>query len=173
MLNRGPDSELPELTFGSYTEDVRIRWTPRYAGYEYNWARTGATTHTLLTEGQHTGLAEQVASGTVDFAFMGLPLNDFTTLSLSNIGDVPMGMINVYGPIYSGLPTFRGSDGLIYDSVDEYVEGIIDRYVLAVDTVAMAGGQMLLGTGGSYSNVAATLTTFPDAQPSAARYGCD
>ena len=43
------------------------------------------------------------------------------------------------------------------------MEGIIDRYVLAVDTVAMASGQMLLGTGGSYSNVAATLTTFPDA----------
>src|SRR5258708_31103491 len=36
--------------------------SPRNAGYKYNWALSGATSSTLLTEGQHTGVAGQAAS---------------------------------------------------------------------------------------------------------------
>src|SRR5262245_53914065 len=36
---------------------------PRRTGYEYNWARSGATADSMITSGQHTGLAKQVAEG--------------------------------------------------------------------------------------------------------------
>src|SRR5439155_9640247 len=35
---------------------------PRNAGFKYNWARSGADSSTLLTQGQHTGLRGQVSS---------------------------------------------------------------------------------------------------------------
>ena len=47
-----------ELNFGPWGT-----WGgPRRTGYEYNWARSGATAHSLITSGQHTGLAQQVAA---------------------------------------------------------------------------------------------------------------
>jgi len=61
--------------FGSFTTDSRGE--PRNQGYEYNWARVGATTGGLLTEGQDTGLAAQVASGNVTLAFLWIGTNDF------------------------------------------------------------------------------------------------
>jgi len=36
---------------------------PRRSGFEFNWAAVGATSRTLLADGQHTGLAGQMASG--------------------------------------------------------------------------------------------------------------
>ena len=35
---------------------------PRNLGYKYNWALSGATSASLLTQGQHTGLASQFSS---------------------------------------------------------------------------------------------------------------
>ena len=61
--------------FGSFT--TISRGEPRNQGYEYNWARVGATTGGLLTQGQHTGLAAQVASGNVTLASLWIGTNDF------------------------------------------------------------------------------------------------
>ena len=61
--------------FGSFT--TVSRGEPRNQGYEYNWARVGATTGGLLTQGQHTGLAAQVAGGNVTLAFLWIGTNDF------------------------------------------------------------------------------------------------
>src|SRR5438045_2765008 len=38
---------------------------PRESGFAYNWARSGATTASMIADGQHTGLAGQVARGEV------------------------------------------------------------------------------------------------------------
>jgi phospholipase/lecithinase/hemolysin len=64
-----------DWNFGSFT--TVSRGEPRNQGYEYNWARVGATTGGLLAQGQDTGLAAQVASGNVTLAFLWIGTNDF------------------------------------------------------------------------------------------------
>src|ERR1051325_11322282 len=54
---------------------------PRNTGYKYNWARGGATTATLLSEGQHTGLRSQVVSEGVSNAVLAIGPNDFNPSS--------------------------------------------------------------------------------------------
>ena len=43
---------------------------PRRDAYEFNWARSGATSQSLLSSGQHTGLAAQVNAGDVSHAVL-------------------------------------------------------------------------------------------------------
>jgi hypothetical protein len=50
---------------------------PRRTGYRYNWARSGATSTTLLSQGQHTGLAGQAMSDGVTHAVLWVGANDF------------------------------------------------------------------------------------------------
>ena len=50
---------------------------PRHRGFSYNWARSGATTADAIADGQHTGLAGQVAAGLVDLAYVFIGGNDF------------------------------------------------------------------------------------------------
>jgi lysophospholipase L1-like esterase len=57
-------------TLGTFSE-------PRRNAYEYNWARAGATSGSLLSGGQHTGLASQVSLGQVHVAFIFIGANDF------------------------------------------------------------------------------------------------
>jgi phospholipase/lecithinase/hemolysin len=64
-----------DWNFGSFT--TVSRGEPRLQGYEYDWARVGATTGGLLTQGQNTGLAAQAAGGKVTLAFLWIGTNDF------------------------------------------------------------------------------------------------
>jgi hypothetical protein len=64
-----------DWNFGTFT--TVSRGEPRNQGYQYNWARVGATTGGLLTQGQHTSLAAQVASGDVTLAVLWIGTNDF------------------------------------------------------------------------------------------------
>src|SRR5258706_16364414 len=61
--------------FGSFTTVSRDE--PRNQGYEYNWARVGATTGGLLTQGQETGLVRQAANGKGTLAFLRIGNKDF------------------------------------------------------------------------------------------------
>ncbi len=63
------------MNFGGFT--TASRGEPRNQGYEYDWGRVGATTSGLLRQGQHTGLAAQVARGDVTLAFLWIGTNDF------------------------------------------------------------------------------------------------
>lgn len=63
------------LNFGGYSE--RSRGEPRNQGFAYNWARSDAETATMLRDGQHKGLAAQVASGEVAFVVVFAGGNDF------------------------------------------------------------------------------------------------
>lgn len=63
------------LNFGRFTTDSRGE--PRNQGYEYNWARSDATTDDLIRTGQHTGLAAQVARGEVQVVYVSIGGNDF------------------------------------------------------------------------------------------------
>lgn len=54
-----------------------IRSEPRRSGYEYNWARSGATTDDMIATGQHTGVAEQVRQGKISHVLIQIGINDF------------------------------------------------------------------------------------------------
>jgi lysophospholipase L1-like esterase len=51
---------------------------PRRTGYEYNWARTGATSRSMIESGQHTGAAEQIKDGKVNVVVVFIGANDFS-----------------------------------------------------------------------------------------------
>jgi lysophospholipase L1-like esterase len=63
------------LNFGRFSTESRGE--PRNQGYEYNWARSDATTDDLIATGQHTGLAAQVARGEVNLVVVFIGGNDF------------------------------------------------------------------------------------------------
>lgn len=63
------------LDFGPFSLDDL--GPPRHRGFSYNWARSGATSDDAITEGQHSGLAAQVAEGKVDLCYVFLGGNDF------------------------------------------------------------------------------------------------
>jgi lysophospholipase L1-like esterase len=63
------------LNFGRFSPVSRGE--PRNQGYEYNWARSDATTDDLIATGQHVGLAAQVARGEVSLVVVAIGGNDF------------------------------------------------------------------------------------------------
>lgn len=94
---------------------------PRREGYEYNWARSGATSTTLIEMGQHTGAAAQIAAGAVSFVFIGVGSNDFSPYNGS------------YDRIYDG--------SMSDEELAAKIQTAIANMTLAVDTVQQAGAQ--------------------------------
>src|SRR3954469_21090696 len=68
-------AEDRKFNFGEFTTINRDE--PRNAGFAFDWARSGDTSSDLLAHGQHTGLAAQIASGDVKYAFVFVGGNDF------------------------------------------------------------------------------------------------
>lgn len=91
---------------------------PRRLGYEYNWARSAATTRSLLEGGQHTGLAKQVSEGMIDLVVVSIGVNDFAIFN------------GYYEAVYSG--------GVAGETLDQKINNIISDYTLAVDTILSA-----------------------------------
>ncbi len=50
---------------------------PRRTGFEYNWARSGATARSLIESGQHTGVAQQVKEGKLNVVILFIGALDF------------------------------------------------------------------------------------------------
>jgi hypothetical protein len=95
---------------------------PRRVGYQYNWARSGATSTTMIEMGQHTGAAEQIAAGDVSFVFIGIGSNDFSPY---------------YGDSYERIYNGTMSDEELAAKMDTAIANV----TLAVDTVQQAGAQ--------------------------------
>lgn len=51
---------------------------PRRTQYEYNWARYGATSSTMLADGQHTGVAAQIIPKNLTHVLLAIGANDFS-----------------------------------------------------------------------------------------------
>ncbi len=92
---------------------------PRRTGYEYNWARSGATIRSMITSGQHTGLAQQVADGKVSIVFIWIGNNDFHLKNGS------------YEEIYNGT--------LSDAELQEKIDGMASDIETAMDTILQAG----------------------------------
>ena len=128
--NRG--GAYAATTFNNVELMVRLRglnvgpwgtWgEPRRTGYEYNWARSGATSATMIQQNQHTKAAQQVRDGKVSFVLVGIGANDFSP-----------GFNNNYQSIYNGTM----SDAALQAKIAQAIADV----TLAVDTVRDAGAQ--------------------------------
>ena len=93
------------------------RAEPRRTGFEFNWARSGATAASLLSGGQHTGAASQIAAGQVTLVFLHVGSNDF--------------LRGRFEEIYDGTLSDR--------ALNRKVADFIADMTVAVDTVLDAG----------------------------------
>ena len=90
----------------------------RRSGFEYNWARPGATAEDVVTTGQAAGLAQQVAAGKIDAIVLYVGANDFAIWN------------KTYADIYNGV--------LAGQSLKDYIDRIVSSVASAIDTVRAA-----------------------------------
>lgn len=96
------------------------RWgEPRRSGYAYNWSRSGATTESLISSGQHTGLAKQIAAGDIEYVVIWIGTNDFISWN------------DTYKDVYDGTLTDK--------QLDSKIDTIVTSITTAVDTLQAAG----------------------------------
>jgi len=96
---------------------------PRRSGYEYNWARSGATTDDMIATGQHTGVAEQVRQGKISNVLIQIGINDF---------------------YYSGI-LVKIYDGTISPAEQQtWIDGRVANIRQAIRTVKSAGNARVL-----------------------------
>lgn len=109
------------------------RAAPRRTGYEYCWARSGATAGDLFTQspgtsivsqGQHTGLAAQVTAGAVDTVVIWIGINDFHILH------------DTYRDVYDG--TVEGAN------LTAKINSIVSNLTTTLDTLIAAGATRIL-----------------------------
>ena len=118
-IDMGPTAAAAGQAGGTWGE-------PRRTGFASNWARSGADSTTALTQGQHTGLASQVGTGStaVSHAVVAIGANDFSPTS------------DAYFNIYFGLWSSA--------RVTTYVNDQIADIRTAVTTLRAAGAQVVL-----------------------------
>jgi lysophospholipase L1-like esterase len=98
----------------------------RNAGYEFNWADSGATSADMLSQGQDTGLASQVISNNVVNGVLDIGANDFNPA-----------VATAYESIYYGFWTSA--------QTQSYVNQTVSNIETALATTRRAGISMVLG----------------------------
>jgi len=111
-VNMGPTAQAAGQSGGTWGE-------PRRTGYAANWARYGADSTTLLSQGQHTGLAAQVGPGGVSHAVLEIGTNDFSPSTSA--------YFNIYWGFWS------------QSQIDSYVNAQIADIASAVGTLDATG----------------------------------
>jgi Ca2+-binding RTX toxin-like protein len=123
--------------------DADDRGEPRReGGFEFNWARSGATSTTLLTDAQHTGLAGQIVGDQVSHAVLAIGQNDF-------IPDFS----GAYFDIYFG--------NLTQTQIDNYVSTVVANIDTALNTIDTNNVNLLLSNIVDYGVAPTTQTLFP------------
>jgi lysophospholipase L1-like esterase len=115
---------------------------PRLRGYEHNWARYGATTNSMLSAGQHTGLANAVLTQDVTHAAMFIGGNDFSPWS------------GCYNAIYNGQWS--------QSNIDAWIAGRINNITTALNTTVPTGVQMVIVNIPDFSIMPYVWSSFPD-----------
>jgi len=131
--NRGGD--YAAITFGPVDLLVLLRgfdcgeWgnydEPRRTDYAYNWARSGATSTTMISGGQHTGLASQVTAGSPRLCWIRIGSNDFR-FSSDNYQN-----------------TYNGS--LSGESLQTVIDQCVSNVFIAADTLISASPLGIVG----------------------------
>lgn len=134
-VNLGPTAAAAGQPGGTWNE-------PRRRGYEYNWARAGATSGSLLSGGQDTGLAAQVPTKGITHAILAIGANDF----------------NPGGAAFNALYNDTWSATMI----DDYVNQRVANVTTALNTVLPTGVKLALVNFPDYSVAPATQAAYPD-----------
>ena len=134
-VDAGPTASEAGAPGGSFGE-------PRRTGYGQNWARSGATSESLLSGGQHTGLAVQVSSDGIQYSVLAIGANDFH----------PSGA--TYQGIYAGTWSTT--------QIDAYVSQRLVNIELALDPVLAIGSRLLLVNVPDYGVTPTVRGFFPD-----------
>jgi lysophospholipase L1-like esterase len=115
---------------------------PRDEGFEYNWAQAGATSDTLLADGQHAGLAQQITAGSIDYGVLAIGQNDFGPWT------------EAYVEIYNG--TWDAAQ------IDAYVGQVVGNIQTALQTLTATGGKIVLSNVIDYGIAPRTRSLWPD-----------
>ncbi len=125
--------------WGSYDE-------PRREGYAYDWARSGATSASLLAQGQPAGVASQAAAGLVNYAVLWVGHND----------------------VFEAFPGIYWYDvpgvGWNSEQIADFTSGVVGNIRSALDALAAADVHVVLVNIGDVSTLPAARQYFPDAQ---------
>lgn len=115
---------------------------PRRKGYEFNWARSGATSGSLLSGGQHTGVAAQVVPEGLEYVAIAIGANDYH----------PAGAAyqNIYANLWSQA------------QIDAHNAGIVANILTALDTVLATGVNAIVSNLPDYGLTPAVRSFFPD-----------
>jgi hypothetical protein len=116
---------------------------PRRTLHQFNWARDGANTITLLSEGQHTGVSSVVVSDGVEYGVLFIGANDFFPSSAAYLG------------IYNGTWT--------QPQIDGHVAGVLSRINTVLNQVASVGLPMVILNVPDYGIAPAVAAILTDA----------
>ena len=115
----------------------------RRSGYEYNWAKSGATAEDVVRTGQATGLARQVAAGKINTVVLFAGANDFAIWN------------DTYANIYNGV--------LAGDVLTDHINEIVDSIATAMDMVRTTDAVNVIVTNlWDRSQTADFIARFPD-----------
>jgi len=135
-VSMGPTAAAASQPGGTWGE-------PRRTRYENNWARSGADSATLLSQGQHTGVASQVGPGGISHAVLAIGANDFSPAT------------NPYFNIYWGLWSTS--------QINTYVNQRIANVTTAVNALVPTGVKLVLCNYVDYGVAPVTRQFFPNA----------
>ncbi len=134
-IDLGPTASEAGEPGGSWGE-------PRRSGYEYNWARSGASSDTLLSGGQHSGVAAQVVSDGLEYAVLAIGANDFHPAGAA--------YINIYNGSWSS------------GAIQSYVDQRLANINAALDVVLPTGVELALVNAPDYGISPTVQSSYPD-----------
>jgi len=117
--------------------------SPRNHSYAYNWALSGATTSSMISTGQVSGLAAQIPVNGIDHVVIDIGSNDF----------IPNG--SAFNNIYNGTWS--------QTQINNYVNQAISNIETAITTEQNAGADIVVSTIGNYGLVPAVAAVFRNA----------
>ncbi|HVU86435.1 MAG TPA: SGNH/GDSL hydrolase family protein [Pirellulales bacterium] len=115
---------------------------PRNQGYAYNWARSGATSSSMISGGQVSGLAAQIPSAGIQYVTIDIGTNDFS----------PGG--TAFNNIYNG--TWSSTQ------ITNYIDQVATNISTAISAEQNAGAKVVVATVGNYGLVPGVAAVFPD-----------
>lgn len=135
-IDIGPTATEAGQLFGAWGE-------PRRTAYEYNWARSGATSISLLSTGQHTGLAALVVPEAIDYVVLWIGANDYHPLQTA------------YQSIY--FNTWSQAQ------IDAHNAMIVANIATALDTILATGVEVVVSNLPDYGLTPLVRSFFTDA----------
>ncbi len=125
-------------------EAGKASWnSPRFEGFEYNWALAGATSSSVISGGQASGLASQVPAKGITHAILAIGANDF----------------NPSGSAYSNLYNSKWNQ----TTIDNYVNGRLANMTTILNTVLPSGVDLAMTNFVDYGVAPAVVAAYPDA----------